>query len=119
VVAVQDSTGRTFGVFVNEPLYPHVGYYGNGECFLWREREDGVEAFKWTGKNNYFILCENENLAFGGGQGRFGLWIDSEFEHGSSAHCETFDNPPLPSNAPLEREIEFECDHLEVWGFQF
>ena len=26
-----------------------------------------LEVFPWTGKNNYFILCENENLAFGGG----------------------------------------------------
>ncbi|KAJ1987650.1 oxidation resistance protein 1 [Dimargaris cristalligena] len=54
-----------------------------------------VRVFKWKGANEYFILTEPGFLAMGGGDGKFGLYLDSEFDQGYSAWCPTFRNNPL------------------------
>jgi hypothetical protein len=114
VLAVMDVNGNVFGSFLNQELSPHIGYYGSGECFLWKAEGDGISAYPWSGKNTYCILSEGEFLAFGGGSGKFGLWLDGEFDRGHSDTCDTFDNAPLAGTSAGE----FECDRLELWGFQ-
>jgi len=74
VLVVQDNDGNIFGSFSNEALKKREGYYGSGECFLWKAEEladfrvgVGVKAYKWTGRNEYMVLCDNEFISFGGG----------------------------------------------------
>ena len=37
---------------------------------------DRLEIFKWTGRNQYFALCENTFISFGGGY-VFSMCIDA------------------------------------------
>ncbi|CAO3612345.1 unnamed protein product [Mucor fragilis] len=114
VLVIKDADDNVFGAFLNEPLRPGTRYYGTGECFLWKwnPTESQIKAYKWTGKNEYMILSDIDFIAIGGGEGVFGLWINSELEKGYSQTCPTFDNERL-SPKP-----EFECVELEVWGFR-
>lgn len=76
VLVVQDTEGALFGAFSNEALKKREGYYGSGECFLWKAKQFqpgdirigmGVKAFRWTGRNEYMNLCDNDYISFGGG----------------------------------------------------
>ncbi|CAG8572486.1 9306_t:CDS:2 [Rhizophagus irregularis] len=117
ILVIKDMDEQVFGAFVSEPLKQRPSYYGSGECFLWKYVNEGetlppkVKFYMWTGRNEYMILSEHDYLAIGGGDGRVGLWMDSDLERGSSARCDTFDNEVLSSTP------EFICMGFEVWGF--
>jgi len=67
--------------------------------------------FTWTGANLYFIKGNTDSLAFGAGEGNFGLWLDEDLYHGSSHRCKTFNNEPLTSRQ------DFVVCTLECWCF--
>ena len=53
-----------------------------------------------------------DSLSIGAGEGKFGLWLDSNFCHGRSQSCSTFGNSPLrPGNG------DFVVKTLEFWVF--
>lgn len=119
VIAIRDSEDQVFGAFLSEPPEPSPSYYGTGECFLWKEidskkssRASQVEVFKWTGRNHYTVLCEPDYISIGGGDGKYGLWIDSELDKGLSQTCATFNNKPLAGS-----QESFRCLEIEIWGF--
>lgn len=85
-------------------------YFGSGESFLFTSRPN-FAVYRWTRKNNLFLLHRPDCLAFGGGGSRFGLYLDSTLERGASGTCETFANLPLASS-----EL-FRIVRVEVWGF--
>jgi len=62
-------------------------------------------------KNNYFMYSTEDEVAIGGGDGRYGLKIGREWNEGLSEPCPTFNNPPL-SSTPY-----FEVQCVEVWQF--
>ncbi|KAJ2780573.1 oxidation resistance protein 1 [Coemansia interrupta] len=130
LLAIKDTKGKVFGAFLNEPLRLSPTFYGQGTCFLWKayrsspqsRKKDAVKRFKYTGENEYFILCDPDFVAIGGGRGKFGLWFKSDFLHGYSAQCPTFNNEPLcldPSSAKTatDDQKEFVVGHLELWAF--
>ncbi|KAJ2761502.1 oxidation resistance protein 1, partial [Coemansia sp. BCRC 34490] len=120
-----------FGAYLNEPIRLSPSFYGQGTCFLWKayrsspesRRKDAIKSFKYAGGNEYFILCDPDFVAVGGGRGKFGLWFKSDFLHGYSARCPTFNNEPLcldpssPKNADIDAQQEFVVAHLEIWAF--
>ncbi|KAI8990198.1 TLD-domain-containing protein [Pilobolus umbonatus] len=114
ILAIKDSNNNLFGAYLNETLKIGTRYYGTGECFLWKwnKVDHRASVFQWTGKNDYMILSQSDYIAIGGGEGVFGLWIESELEKGYSQPCPTFDNEGLSSHP------EFECVDMEIWGFQ-
>ncbi|KDN37895.1 hypothetical protein RSAG8_09869, partial [Rhizoctonia solani AG-8 WAC10335] len=119
LVAIRDSEGATFGVWCGDGVRKHEGYAGTGESFLWTQRHDRepVKVFKWTGKNDYVRLCESEFISFGGGDGKFGLFLDSALLDGESAPCPTFDNEPLCSGgASSTGTVKYECVGMEAWS---
>ncbi|EMD32723.1 hypothetical protein CERSUDRAFT_108566 [Gelatoporia subvermispora B] len=119
VVVMRDSGDAVFGVWLGEGVHQsRGGYYGGGSSFMWRLLPDKrLRIYKWTGKNDYVALCETEYLSFGGGDGHYGLYLDSSLTDGSSAWCPTFDNEPLCSAGPRQGDnVTFECVALEVWG---
>lgn len=127
VIAIKDESDNVFGAFVNEKLRPQQHYYGSGECFLWKttsapkEEDRTVEKYRWTGKNDYMVLSESTFLSVGGGEGKFGLWIDGALEKGVSSSCPAFDNEVLcdgkaRGKGRTDGEGSFECYGLEVWA---
>lgn len=67
--------------------------------------------FTWTGDNLYFIKGNTDSLAFGAGEGNFGLWLDGDLYHGSTHRCKTFNNEPLTNHQ------DFVVCILECWCF--
>ncbi|CAE6526357.1 unnamed protein product [Rhizoctonia solani] len=119
LVAIRDSEGATFGVWCGDGVRKHEGYAGTGESFLWTQRQSGgpVKVFKWTGKNDYVRLCESDFISFGGGNGKFGLYLDSALLDGESAPCPTFDNEPLcTGGASFSGTVKYECVGIEAWS---
>ncbi|EAW09467.1 putative oxidative stress response protein Oxr1 [Aspergillus clavatus NRRL 1] len=68
------------------------------------------KAFPYSGVNDYMMFCETGFLSLGGGDGHFGLWVDSSLEKGVSAPCLTFGNEPLSDEG-----IKFDILGVEVW----
>lgn len=69
------------------------------------------KAFPYSGVNDYYMLCEAHFLSLGaGGDGRFGLWLDSGLEKGVSATSQTFGNEPLSDEGD-----KFDVLGVEVW----
>jgi hypothetical protein len=89
---------------------------GPGSC-LFSISKDGkkLKAYKWTGANRYIQLTDihRKLLAFGGGgdEGSFGLCVESDFQRGSTGHCDTFGNDALCE------EENFQIVDLEIFGF--
>ncbi|KAK9319619.1 TLD-domain-containing protein [Lipomyces orientalis] len=140
VLIVEDKLGGIFGAYLNEYPHPTKNgrYYGNGECFLWKSRvinrtpnastaslaQAGSDsdtasirsvniqfrAFPYTGINDYMILCEPGFLSVGGGDGKYGLYLDDRFDKGISNSCPAFGNEPLS-----ECGTKFGIVGVEVW----
>lgn len=68
------------------------------------------KAFPYSGVNDYLIFCEHGFLSVGGGDGRYGLWLDGVLERGVSSPCMTFGNEGLS-----EEGEKFEVVGVEVW----
>ena len=70
------------------------------------------KAFPYSGINDYLIHCETDFLSVGGGDGKYGLWLDGVLERGvSSAGCLTFGNEALS-----EEGEKFEVVGVEIWA---
>ena len=68
------------------------------------------KAFPYSGVNDYLIFCEPSFLSVGGGDGKYGLWLDGNMERGVSGQCMTFGNEALS-----EEGEKFEIVAVEVW----
>ncbi|KAK6904580.1 hypothetical protein I203_105396 [Kwoniella mangroviensis CBS 8507] len=120
LLVVRDGRGNRFGAYINESIVKREGtYYGTGESFLFKlDPVSGVQVYRWTGKNQYFALCESGFISFGGGDGTYGLLLDSTFTQNSSATCPAYDNEILSESSPRKSQKAslFDCVGLEVWG---
>ncbi|EKM75119.1 hypothetical protein AGABI1DRAFT_132568 [Agaricus bisporus var. burnettii JB137-S8] len=124
LLVVKDSDSTIFGTWMSDGLRMSrgkEGYYGSGESFLWKwlENEGEVRIYKWTGRNNYFALCEPGFISFGGGDGAYGLYLDDTLYEGTSARSMTFDNEVLCSTLGPRLAggaVGFECVGVEVWS---
>jgi len=108
LIVIKDYNGYIFGGFATQPWKIYTRYYGTGESFLFTLQPQ-FSFFKWKQENNFFMFSKEDCIAFGGGK-HFALWLDSEFENGSSADCETFGNTCLASKE------DFRCLTFECWG---
>jgi len=82
----------------SKPSTGHVqgSYFGSGESFLFSTRPS-LGVFRWTRKDNMFMMAKKDALAMGGG-GKFGFWLDANLERGRSGSSETFENPQFSEN---------------------
>ncbi|KAI4213445.1 MAG: hypothetical protein LQ351_003945 [Letrouitia transgressa] len=69
------------------------------------------KAFPYSGVNDYMIFCEQGFLSIGGGDGKYGLWLDGVLERGISSPCMTFGNEALS-----EEGEKFEVVGVEIWA---
>lgn len=127
LLVVETTNRDVFGAYTNSPWEGHgmsgsSHFYGSAQASLFSvernhpdETKNGVLVYKWTGKNRYIQVCDEQHklLALGGGgkAGEFGLCVEDDFRIGSTGPCETF------GNAPLCKEDQFEIMNLECWGF--
>uniref|UniRef100_A0A8C4Z2X3 Oxidation resistance protein 1 n=1 Tax=Gadus morhua TaxID=8049 RepID=A0A8C4Z2X3_GADMO len=111
LMVIKDSDGQVFGALASEPFKVSDGFYGTGETFLFSFNPE-FEVFKWTGDNMFFIKGDMDSLAFGGGSGEFGLWLDGDLYHGRSHSCKTFGNPML------SKKEDFYVQEIEIWAFE-
>ncbi|CAB1334184.1 unnamed protein product, partial [Coregonus sp. 'balchen'] len=100
-----------FGALASEPFKISEGFYGTGETFLFTFCPE-FEVYKWTGDNMFFMKGDMDSLAFGGGSGEFGLWLDGDLYHGRSHSCKTFGNPML------SKKEDFYIQDIEIWAFE-
>lgn len=108
---IEDSNGFVFGGFATSPWAINSGYFGTGQSFLFSLKPK-LHVYEWTRANSFFMLLSHDAVAMGGDKdGRFGFWLDSNFEFGSSEVCATYFNRCLAST---ER---FKCTVVEVWTF--
>jgi hypothetical protein len=68
------------------------------------------KAFPFTGENDFSIFCQPEYLSLGGGNGKYGLWLDSGLGKGVSDSCPTFGNEGLSDEG-----TKFDVLGVEVW----
>ncbi|XP_014478019.1 PREDICTED: nuclear receptor coactivator 7 isoform X2 [Dinoponera quadriceps] len=110
LLVIEDTEGNVFGALTSCSLHVSDHFYGTGESLLFRFTPR-FQSFNWTGDNLYFIKGNNESLAIGAGDGKFGLWLDGDLYQGRTQSCSTYGNEPL---APRE---DFVVKTLECWAF--
>lgn len=111
MIFIQDTHQNVFGAVLSCSLHVSELFYGTGECFLFRFHPE-FEAFPWTGENTFFVKGNNESLIIGGGDGRFGVWLDGDLYQGRTQSCKTFDNPPMTDSE------DFVIKTVECWAFE-
>ncbi|XP_072426690.1 oxidation resistance protein 1a isoform X5 [Chiloscyllium punctatum] len=111
LLVIKDSDGQIFGALASEPFKVSDCFYGTGETFLFTFHPE-FKIFKWTGDNMFFIKGDMDSLAFGGGGGEIGLWLDGDLYHGRSHSCKTFDN------CILSKREDFYVQDIEIWAFE-
>ncbi|XP_056597381.1 oxidation resistance protein 1b isoform X2 [Triplophysa dalaica] len=111
LMIIKDSDGQLFGALASQPFKVSDGFYGTGETFLFTFCPD-FKVFKWTGDNLFFMKGDPDSLAFGGGGGEFGLWLDGDLYHGRTHSCKTFGNPML------SKTEDFYVQDIEIWAFE-
>jgi hypothetical protein len=83
LLALETLDGEVFGAFTSEPWHIDHGYFGTGECFLWRMRqprshsascileqaknEGEIDVHKCSNENEFFQICHHNRLSVGGG----------------------------------------------------
>ncbi|XP_011066408.1 PREDICTED: oxidation resistance protein 1 [Acromyrmex echinatior] len=110
LLVIEDTEGNVFGALTSCSLHVSDHFYGTGESLLFRFTPR-FQCFNWTGDNLYFIKGNNESLAIGAGDGKFGLWLDGDLYQGRTQSCSTYGNESL---APRE---DFVVKTLECWAF--
>ncbi|KAI4487668.1 hypothetical protein M0802_011930 [Mischocyttarus mexicanus] len=110
LLVIKDTEGNVFGALTNRTLHKSNRFYGAAETLLFKFTPR-FQAFYWTGNNVNFIKGNSGSLAIGYGDGKFGLWLNSDLHRGITQSCSTFDNEPL---APHE---DFYVKDLECWAF--
>ncbi|KAJ8679781.1 hypothetical protein QAD02_015568, partial [Eretmocerus hayati] len=110
LLVIEDTEGNVFGALTSVSLRVSDHFYGTGESLLFRFTPR-FQVFNWTGENVYFIKGNNESLAIGAGDGKFGLWLDGDLYQGRTQSCSTYGNEPL---APHE---DFVVKTLECYAF--
>lgn len=111
IIAIETTDGRVFGSFTSTPWRRNWGFFGNGECFVWRMRrsrttpcrsvlaqarlESEIEVHVSSGRNDCYQACKTFMLAIGGGEGE-----PSPYDHDGAGAG------PIPS-APAEPEMGF------------
>jgi hypothetical protein len=68
------------------------------------------KAFPYSGVNDYMMFCQQDYLSVGGGDGKYGLWLDGQLEKGISSQSQTFGNEPLSDEGE-----KFDVLNVEIW----
>ncbi|KAF7683903.1 TLD domain-containing protein 2 [Astathelohania contejeani] len=113
VIICQDMTENIFGVFFDNKIEISLHTFGNASTFLFkRNKKDEIIAYHSTLINRYFCVCNPDYLAFGVGEGRYGLVFNKSMLDGETCKVNTFNNELLTDNE------YFKIKYLEVWSIK-
>lgn len=84
---IEDTNGYKFGAYCTEPWNVHKYFYGTGESFLFtfKDTEEDIEFYKWTGYNDHIQFSDLYSIAVGGADGVFALYLRNNFYNGVSS----------------------------------
>eukprot|EP01133_Synstelium_polycarpum_P011965 gene11965-13948_t len=88
ILLIKDNGGHIFGAYLSEDVKQKDCFYGTGESFLFKIYPE-FHVYKWTKENDFFIFTCMDYLVVGGGS-MFGLWMDTDFNHGFSSNSSDF-----------------------------
>ncbi|CAI2360256.1 unnamed protein product [Moneuplotes crassus] len=113
ILIIQDSNGWKFGAYAASDWEIKKHFYGTGESFLFtfKDTDQNISTYKWTGENDNIQHCGETSIAMGGDQGKHALYIRNYFLTGASHKCKTFNNEVISSDE------FFDIVKFEVWGF--
>ena len=101
-----------FGAYCGESYDKTYRFEGTTDTFLFSMYP--VEArYKWSRKNDFFVMGRKDRLVFGAGGDGPALQIDDQLCIGTSNRCTTFDNEPLVGS-----KTTFSVLKVEVWYFK-
>ena len=101
-----------FGAYCGDSYDKTYRYEGTTDTFLYSMYP--VEArYKWSRKNDFFVMGRKDRIVFGAGGDGPALQIDDQLCIGTSNRCTTFDNEPLAGS-----KTTFSILKLEVWYFK-
>lgn len=118
VMALLTEENEIFGAFTSEPFDPTISnrFYGSGLSFLWKynNQTKAIKFYEALSTNQYYMLADNKFIAMGGGDGKFGFYLNQNLINGYISPCMTY----TYNDSIIENE-NFECYGLEIWGFEF
>lgn len=117
VMAITTENDEVFGAFTSEPFDPTISnrFYGSGLSFIWKLNDNGnIDFYQAISSNQYYMLADNHFIAMGGGNGKFGFYLNENLIDGYISPCMTFGY-----NSDITENENFECYGLEIWGFEF
>ncbi|KAM0686888.1 TBC LysM-associated domain containing 2 [Conglomerata obtusa] len=130
---IKECNGNVFGCFFEESVEIRKAMFGRKSTFLFKVNksemekegcsesgfefgEEGyvynVKTYRATGKNLFFCTSHPSFLAFGCGDGFYGLLLNKDLQSGESHVVETFNNEILASNS------KFSINEIEIWHLQ-
>ena len=145
ILAIETTDGQVFGSYTSTPWRKTWGYFGNGECFVWKMRksrntkcysileqarlETEIEVFTNSGKNDCFQACNDNMIAIGGSVSSsttncvtdetysgFSIALTNDLAQGTSSPCSTFNSPCLTNNSADIGSV-FEILNVEIYSF--
>ena len=141
ILAIETTDGHVFGSFTAHPwrLFS-TGFYGSKESFVWRMRrsrmetcksiveqvlrENKIDVFPVTCRNNKVQLCSAEKIVLGQGEvpemstegTHYGnaIQLGGSMMSGTTSTSETFGNPCLINSE--KRGEKFTVANIEMWA---
>ena len=124
ILLIKTIKNEVFGAYCSMSLTNRfregdLHFFGTGETFLFSFCFNPPKKFPWVGLHqnagvtDMFLAGNDSYIMVGGGDGGFGIYLDSELNLGSSAKCSTFNNLPLCSS----EDGYFSCSAVEVYAF--
>jgi hypothetical protein len=113
---IEDTNGAVFGGFASCPWKVAFEklHFGAPDCFVFcygMQDNQMLQVFPWSGGNEYFMFADADGFSMGGGKG-YAMWIDKDFQRGTSQPSDTFGN-----EASLASGGDFHIRHFECWTF--
>lgn len=91
-----DRDGNKFGGYISAELKKNDDFFGTGESFLFKLKDNSAVIYGCTMNNCYFNTCDDTGIGFGSDP-HFGLFINENLDKGSTHACQTFSNDVLTS----------------------
>eukprot|EP01064_Diplonema_japonicum_P030034 TRINITY_DN4989_c0_g7_i1.p1 TRINITY_DN4989_c0_g7~~TRINITY_DN4989_c0_g7_i1.p1 ORF type:complete len:659 (+),score=77.01 TRINITY_DN4989_c0_g7_i1:122-1978(+) len=121
IVVIQTIDGETFGGYTAQSWQPQKYHYGNGETMVFAFKNMATEqdnadeyelcSWQWSGRNRFFVKCDVDEIAFGGGSSLAFSMQGKTIEYGYTGKSESFDNAPLCGSS----SYVIKC--AECWAF--
>ncbi len=67
LLVVRTIQNEVFGAYTSTNWQSRDGYYGTGECFVFRVLDGKVDVYNWSKKNYYMMASTESYLLIGGG----------------------------------------------------